>query len=335
MNDDRGRVIEITGGGVKVISGDGLPFIETGMSQALPAPDMDSSSAETPIDELRPFMNLESEDDFILTVGWLVMALSGRGPYPILVNKAEHGSGKTVFAERLGSLIDPCNPKAFAMPEKVRDLVAIAANRQGLIFDNVSYIDALTSDTLCQLAYGQGVIYRRLHTDSDVNVFAAARPILINSIEDVTRRPDLASRGLFIRLRPFTDAERRPDDELELEWEAARPRILGALCAAVSSILRNVDKVTVKSAGRMAQLEKFMAAAEPGLGWKAGTFAEAYARNTAFSEVPRSLLGIFFYDKERFITFENYKVFRFIVFQSQELALEVFENIKELRQAQP
>jgi hypothetical protein len=115
-------------------------------------------------------------------------------------------------------------------------------------------------------------------------VIAAARPILINSIEDVARRPDLASRGLFIRLRPLTDAERRPDDELDLEWEAARPRILGALCAAVSSILRNVGKVTVTSSGRMAQLEKFMAAAEPGLGWKAGTFADAYARNTAISE---------------------------------------------------
>jgi hypothetical protein len=281
LGDDKGRAIEITPNDVRVISGEGLPFVASQLMQQLCAPDTESSSSQTPIDELRSFLNVESDDDFIVVVAWLVMALCGRGPYPILITKAEHGSGKTGFAERLGSLIDPCVPKAFLLPEKVRDLVVTAQNRFGLIIDNVSYISTEMSDALCVMAYGQGIGYRKLHTDSGMNVFADARPTLINSINDVAWRHDLSSRGLFVRLRPLPDADRRPDDELEVEWEAAKPRILGALCWAVSAGLRNLGKASGAGIGRFALLEKFMAAAEPGLGWAPGTFAAAYARNSA------------------------------------------------------
>jgi hypothetical protein len=281
LGDDKGRVIQITPNDVRVISGEGLPFVESQLMQPLCAPDTDSSSCETPIDELRPFLNVESDDDFVVVVAWLVMALCGRGPYPILITKAEHGSGKTGFAERLGSLIDPCVPKAFLLPEKVRDLVVFAQNRFGMITDNVTYISTELSDALCVMAYGQGIGYRKLHTDSGMNVFADARPILINSINDVAWRHDLSSRGLFVRLRPLPDQDKRPDDELEVEWEAAKPRILGALCLAVSAGLRNLGEAKSSGIGRFALLEKFMAAAEPGLGWAPGTFAAAYARNSA------------------------------------------------------
>lgn len=279
----RGRVVEISPGGVEIIARDGLPFIASEMTQELCEPALDLDR-ERPIDELRRFLNVEGDDDFYLIVGWLVVALCGRGPYPILLVKAEHGSGKTWLGLILSSLIDPCKPSVFTLPEKVRDLVAIAQNRHGLFLDNVSFLDAAQSDTLCIMAYGGGVVYRRLHTDSGVNVFDDARPIVLNGIEDIARRHDLASRGLFIRLKALADADRRPDDELERDWEEARPRILGALCFAVSSLLRNADKCKASGSGRMAQFEKFAAAAEPGLGFPPGTIADAYARNRICAE---------------------------------------------------
>ncbi len=283
LADQRGQVIEISAAGVQIISGGGLPFVASEMMQPLCEPVLDLDS-DRPIDELRRFLNVEGDDDFALIVGWLVMALSGRGPYPILLIKAEHGSGKTWLASVLSSLVDPCKPSVFALPEKVRDLVAILQNRHGIFLDNVSFISAEASDAICVAAYGQGLLYRKLHTDSAVNVFDDARPIALNGIEDLARRHDLASRGLFIRLKPLADADRRPDDELERDWDDARPRILGALCYAVASVLRNTGKHRVLAAGRMAQFQKFAAAAEPGLGFAPGTFADAYARNQICAE---------------------------------------------------
>jgi hypothetical protein len=47
------------------------------------------------IEELRPFLNLPAEDDFILVAAWLLAALRGQGPYPVLAISGEQGSAKT------------------------------------------------------------------------------------------------------------------------------------------------------------------------------------------------------------------------------------------------
>jgi hypothetical protein len=62
-------------------------------------------------------------------------------------------------------------------------------------------------------------------------LFEAARPILLNAIEEVVSRPDLADGAIFLTLAPFGEAERRPENELWREFEIARPRILGVPCS--------------------------------------------------------------------------------------------------------
>ena len=66
----------------------------------------------------------------------------------------------------------------------------------------------------------------------------AARPILLNGIEDVISRSDLGDRAIFLTLAPIGEAQRRPEAELWREFELARPRILGALLDAVVHRLR-------------------------------------------------------------------------------------------------
>jgi hypothetical protein len=63
---------------------------------------------------------------------------------------------------------------------------------------------------------------RQLHTDQDEVLFDAARPVILNGIEEVITRPDLADRSIFLTRRPgrrlragdhgraqFVDKERR------------------------------------------------------------------------------------------------------------------------------
>jgi putative DNA primase/helicase len=79
--------------------------------------------------------------------------------------------------------------------------------------------------------------------------------------------------------RPCAEGERRPEDELWLDFEAARPRILSALLDAVSAALRHMPHVKLTRAARMADFEKWATAAESGLGLDPGAFQEAYHEN--------------------------------------------------------
>ena len=47
------------------------------------------------------------------------------------------------------------------------------------------------------------------YTDDDEVLFQAARPLLVNGIEDIISRADLADRGVFLTLAPIGEQQRR------------------------------------------------------------------------------------------------------------------------------
>jgi hypothetical protein len=119
---------------------------------------------------------------------------------------------------------------------------------------------------------------RRLYINDEEMLFEAARPILLNGIEEVVSRPDLGDRAIFLTLGPIGEEHRRPESEVWREFEIARPRILGALLDAVAHGLRTMSRVHLKALPRMADFALWAAACETAL-WAAGTFARAYAAN--------------------------------------------------------
>src|SRR5205085_4908492 len=112
-----------------------------------------------------------------------------------------------------------------------------------LAFDNLSGLPPWLSDALCRLASGGSFAVRQLFSDDDEVLFQAARPILLNGIEDVISRPDLADRAIFLTLSPIAEAQRRPEAELWREFQLARPQILGALLDALSHGLRSLPSL--------------------------------------------------------------------------------------------
>ena len=123
-------------------------------------------------------------------------------------------------------------------------------------------------------------------------MFAASRPIILNGIPNLTDRADLADRAVTIHLPTIVDDQRRPEDEFIFDFEAARPRILGALLDAAAVALKRLPETRLDRAPRMADFAKWITAAEPGLGWDEGSFLAAYAANrrdifaTAFEADP-------------------------------------------------
>jgi hypothetical protein len=109
------------------------------------------------------------------------------------------------------------------------------------------------------------------------------RPILLNGIPDVVGRPDLGDRALAVTLAAIEEDQRLTEAELWRRFDAAAPGIFGALLDAVSSALRNIDKVKLSRQPRMADFALWIEAASPGLGWEPGSFAAIYEANRAHS----------------------------------------------------
>ncbi len=273
LGDATWRAVEIDAAGWRVIDNPPVRFRRAAGMQPLPVPVAGGS-----IEVLRSFLNVQSDNDFVLVVAWALAVLRNRGPYPVLVLSGEQGSAKSTFAAILRALLDPNTAPLRALPREDRDLFIAASNGHVLAFDNVSGLPAWISDTLCRLATGGGFAVRQLYTDQDEVLFDAARPAILNGIEEFVTRPDLADRAMLLTLQPISEERRRPEQELWAAFEAERPRILGALLDAVVEGLKRLPGTRLEKLPRMADFALWATACETAL-WPAGTFWSAYCGN--------------------------------------------------------
>jgi hypothetical protein len=179
----------------------------------------------------------------------------------------------------LRAVIDPHTTPLRAPPREERDLVIAATNAWAVVFDNLSSLPDWLSDALSRLATGTGFGTRELYTDDDEKLFSAARPIILNGIEEVITQPDLMDRAILIHLPSIKPAARRSEKVLRADFETIWPAVLGALCTAVTSALRPAEDVALAELPRMADFAVWVAAAAPALGWSATRFLEAYEAN--------------------------------------------------------
>lgn len=271
LGNDAWQVVEITADGWEIITNPPVRFRRSDGMYALPTPVRGGT-----LHDLRPFLNVDDEDDFILIQAWLLAAIRPTGPYPILDLVGEHGTAKSTASKILRRIIDPFKGELRAAPHDERDLVIAAANSHVVAFDNFSRLEPWLSDAMCRLATGGGLSTRQLYTDDDEMIFEAQRPQMLNSIEDLAVRGDFADRAITIQLNPIKT--RRPEDEFWQEFEAQHPRILGALLDAVSFALRQLPTTKLERLPRMADFALWATSTEPLL-WAPGKFMEAYSRN--------------------------------------------------------
>jgi hypothetical protein len=160
-------------------------------------------------------------------------------------------------------------------------LYIAANNGHALVYDNVSRLQPWLSDTLCCLATGGGFAVRALYKDLDEIIFDAQRPIILNGIEDIVSRPDLADRGLFIHLTAIPDDRRKPEKDLWAHIGKRAPLILGALFDAVACGLREIDHTTLETLPRMADFCLWSTACFCDNHVNENTFIDAYTANRA------------------------------------------------------
>jgi hypothetical protein len=275
LADARWRTIEIDADGWRICDRAPVAFRRAAGMLALPEPVRGGS-----IKDLRRFLNIEdkNENDFVLAVSFVLAALRERGPYPVLCLAGEHGSAKSTFTAVLRKLIDPNSAPLRALSREDRDLFIAATNAHLLAFDNISTLPDWISDTLCRLATGGGFATRQLYSDQDEMLFDAMRPIILNGIEDIVSRPDLADRSIFLSLQNIEENKRKSELEFWADFDRAHPRILGALLDGVAHGLRELPNTRLTRTPRMADFALWSTACEQAF-WEAGTFAQAYRQN--------------------------------------------------------
>lgn len=268
--DDAWRVIEVDATGWRVLDSSPVPF--TRPADALPLPEPVRGGS---LDALRPFVNAPGDHEWDMLRAWLIGAMAPTGPYPLLNLLGEQGSAKSTTSRRLRSVIDPTRTATRETPRNSHDLAIAAKRCRVLAFDNLSWLSSDMSDALCRLATGGGFAVRRLYTDDEESTFYATRPVILNGIGDVATRGDLLDRAIIVHLPTLETV--RDEREMNAEWEAAHPAILGALLDAVSAALAGWESVDLgRRAPRMADFARWVVAsgAVPG-------FLDRYAENRA------------------------------------------------------
>ena len=273
LADSEWRAIEIDASGWRVIKTPPVRFRRAAGMQPLPVPARGGH-----IDSLRPYFNVSTDADFVVAVAWMLAVLRDQGPYPLLALSGEQGSAKSTVSAMLRALLDPNAAPLRGLPREERDLFIEATHSHVLTFDNVSGMPPWLSDACCRLATGGGFARRRLYTDQDEVLFDAVRPILLNGIEHVVTRPDLADRTLVLTLDPIPEDRRRPAQDLWNDFRRDAPVLLGVLLDGLVEGLRQFPTIRLDRHPRMADFARWVTACESAF-WPAGTFLKAYGRN--------------------------------------------------------
>ncbi len=271
LGRDDWSAVEIDAAGWRVVAAPPVKFLRPSGMRPLPMPVSGGRA-----DELRPFINVADDAEFKVVVGWLLMCLHPKGPYPLLALSGEAASGKSTITAVLRQLVDPNKAPLRSISKDEEDLLIAARNSRIVAFDNLSGISPAMADNLCKLATGAGLSKRKLYSDLDEIIVSVCRPCIINGIDDLTQRGDLASRAVVVH-PPELDPKKRVEEiRFWAQFEQATPRILGALLDAASCALRCKDGLKLGPLPRMADFVRWVEAAAPALGWKLGQFSAAY-----------------------------------------------------------
>jgi len=244
LANDKWQAVKIDSSGCYIVDKPPVKFKRPLGMLDLPSPKLD-----TPISELRSFVNL-GDDDWILFVACLVAMFRPTGPYPILILHGEQGSAKSTLSRVVSALVDPSVAPLRSSPRDVRDLMIAATNSWCISLDNLSHLSPWISDAICRLSTGGGFATRELYTNCGEVLFDAQRPVILNGIEELAVRGDILDRAIIFYLPSISKDKRRPESEFWQAFQIARPRILGALLNAVAGAIRGINDVVLNELPR-------------------------------------------------------------------------------------
>lgn len=256
LGDDTGRVVVVEPGGWQVVDRSPILFRRTELTGPLPTP-----AAVGDLGLLRRLLNVTAGDWPLLT-GWLVAALVERMPHPIALLTGEQGTGKTAAARLATVTVDPSPAPTRTCPRDPEGWAVAAAGSWTVALDNISRIPEWLSDSLCRAVTGDGLVKRRLYSDSSLTVLAFRRVVMLTAIDAGALRGDLADRLVTFDLELIDEHRRLLDGDLEAAFAAAHPTILAGLLDLTCEVLAVLPDIRLDRYPRMADFARVLAAVD-------------------------------------------------------------------------
>lgn len=125
------------------------------------------------------------------------------------------------------------------------------------------------------MSTGGGDAARKLYTTEDEAAWDTKRPIVMNGINQLVTRPDLADRTICIELSRIQYVD---DTTLKSAWDRDYPKLVGALYSLLAGTLRELDNVQLAKLPRMGTYAKLGVAMTRAMGLDAD-FLATYNRN--------------------------------------------------------
>ena len=236
--NDAWQCVQVTATGWAVVAGDGAPlFTRSDSMRPLPMPERGGT-----LDALWPLVNVPLADRLMM-LAWMLECLRADTPHVVLELVGEQGSAKSSTQRALRRLIDPNQADLRAAPKSVEDVWIAARNSHMVSLENLSHLQPQYQDALCVLATGGGYSARTLYTNAEETILELRKPIVLNGISVIVTAQDLLDRCLHIDLPTINSRELAGD--MEERFEAAQPKLLGALLDLFVNVLAALPSVSI------------------------------------------------------------------------------------------
>ncbi len=266
--------IQITPEGYGVVRPERPFFKRFRHQQALPYPETGGS-----LWDIMPLLPVKDDDSSILLMVWIATVPLARVQRPGIILYGQQGSGKSTVCEILRGLSDPARPSLLSLPRDHQELVQVGDHHALVVLDNIRRLPDWASDDLCRFVTGAGFTKRELYTNDEDFIFEFLRPFILNGINIAGTSPDLLDRSILIELSRFPENQRKDRGSLLADFEAMRPRLMGAIADTLSKAMRIVGSITVDRLPRLADWTIWSCAAAEALGIGQDRFLEAYRRS--------------------------------------------------------
>lgn len=250
------------------------------------------------LDLLTDKMRIKDEADALLIKAYACAGMMPSIAHPILWLTGGQGSGKSMRAGMLKSVIDPATLKQTSLPDNRKDLGVLLSNAYCQGIDNVDApFTSWQVEMLCQAVTGGASVARELFSDGEIAINVFNKGVLIfTSIAVVSNAPDLIDRAILMPVDELPEDERRSEVILMQEFDQDKPRILGAAFESISKALSILPEVQAEfergewPGVRMLDFAIFGEALARGAwGKEPGAFLEAYRKR--ISEASAEIVG--------------------------------------------
>jgi len=196
--------------------------------------------------------------------------------HPITVPNGEQGGVKSTYCRYHKRIVDPCAVELLTIPKDRNEFVQHMHHNYVVVYDNVRIVPKWFSDEICKAVSGAGNSKRKLYTDDEDVAYNYKRCILVNGINNVLTEPDALDRSIILDFTRISDEKRREEAEVDAEFEAMKPGLLGYILDILVEALSIKPPIKLERKPRMADFAVWGEAIARAMGCKDLEFLDAY-----------------------------------------------------------